>query len=50
MLSHLMDGDAVLIAHLVKLVDADHSAIREDHGPSLQTLLTWRWDKREVTV
>lgn len=32
-----MDGDTVCIGHLVKLVDAAHTAISKDHSTSLET-------------
>jgi hypothetical protein len=37
--THLVDGDAVLVAHLVELVDAHHAAVRQHHGARLQALL-----------
>ena len=35
-----MDRDAVLRPHLVKLVDAHHPTVGQDHGPSLQVELS----------
>ena len=34
-----MNGDAVLVAHLVELVDADDSAVSENHRASLKVEL-----------
>ena len=39
--SHLVDGDAILVAHLVKLVDTDHSAVGQHHGAGLEPLLAF---------
>eukprot|EP00955_Chlamydomonas_euryale_P023219 244760-Chlamydomonas_euryale.AAC.4 len=36
---HLVDRDAVLVAHLVKLVDAHHASVCQHHGASLEPLL-----------
>lgn len=39
LLHGFVDGDAVLVAHLVELVDADDAAVREDHGATLEVEL-----------
>mmetsp|Transcript_41672 Transcript_41672/g.79644 ORF Transcript_41672/g.79644 Transcript_41672/m.79644 type:complete len:490 (+) Transcript_41672:722-2191(+) len=39
LLHRLVDGHAVLGAHLVKLVDAHHAAVRKHHGSRLQRVL-----------
>jgi len=31
-----VDGDAVFVAHLVELVDADYAAVGEDHGAAFE--------------
>ncbi len=40
----LMDSSAIHIWHLVKLINADHTAIPQNHGTSLETPLTWETD------
>ena len=37
--SYLMDGDSVLVAHLIELVNADDATVGEDHGPTLEVEL-----------
>jgi hypothetical protein len=34
-----MDSDAILVSHLVELVDADHTGIGQDHGTSFKVKL-----------
>ena len=36
LLHGLVDGDAVLFAHLVEFVDADYAAVGEDHGSAFE--------------
>lgn len=36
LLHGFVDSDAVFVAHLVKFVDANHSAVGEDHGTALE--------------
>lgn len=40
--THFVDGHAIAVVHLVKLVDAHHAAVGQHHGTSLQAALTYR--------
>jgi hypothetical protein len=40
MLQDLVDGDTVLVAHLVKLIDAHNTTVGEHHSARLELALT----------
>lgn len=50
LLHHLVNGRAVHVRHLVKLIDADHTSVSQDHGPRLQTALTWEVGREKHTT
>lgn len=41
LLHHFVDGRAVHVRHLVKLIDANHASVSQDHGPRFQTAFPW---------
>jgi hypothetical protein len=40
MVTYLMDGNPVDVIHLVKLINAHNAPVCQNHGASLQALLT----------
>lgn len=50
LLHHLVDGRAVHVRHLVKLIDANHASVSQDHGPRLQTPLPWEVGREKHTL
>ncbi len=49
-LAHLMDGRAVALVHLVKLVDAAHAHVSKHERPTLQHELVREWVLADVSL